>query len=113
MEGQLTPATGTKHCSKFSSPHLNFNLILSVRAYTIQSFLSSALANYPAIDEETNEKKEDTINRYAALLKKDQLSGELNHDLLTTEALRALGLPSGHAASIWKAATYFGGNKGS
>jgi hypothetical protein len=73
MEGQLTPATGTKTLFEIFID-INFNLILSVPPYTIQNFLSSALANYPAIDEETNEKKEDTINRYAALLKKDQLS---------------------------------------
>lgn len=51
--------------------------IYSVPSFAIEVFLLSALVDFPAIGEDnTKEKKEDTVNKYAALLRKEELAGE-------------------------------------
>jgi hypothetical protein len=63
-----------------------------------------ALSDFDEIDEDTKEKKEDTVNRYAALLRKEKLAGEKTLHELDEITLRQLGMPLGHAHVISKAA---------
>jgi hypothetical protein len=71
-------------------------------------FLLSALVDFPAIDEDTKERKEDTVNRYVALLRKQKLAGEKTISKLTEERLEKVGIPLGHAVAIAGAAQKFG-----
>lgn len=80
----------------------------SVPSFTIEGFLLSALVDFPAIDEDTKEKKEDTVNRYAALLRKEKLAAKRILYQLTKDRLQKLGLPLGYAHAISKAAQNFG-----
>ena len=88
------------------------NNTLSVPSFTIEGFLLSALVDFEEIDEDTKEKKEDTANRYAALLRKEKLAGEKTLSKLTEERLEKLGIPLSHAITIAEAAKNYG-KKGS
>jgi hypothetical protein len=72
--------------------------ILAAPSFTIEGFLLSALARFDPVDEETKEKKEDTVKRYVELLRKEKLASEKTLSLLTEERLQKLGMPMGHAA---------------
>ena len=86
--------------------------ILSAPSFIIEDFLLSALVDFEEIDEETKEKKEDTVKRYTKQLRKEKLAGEKTLSLLTKDTLRELGIPIGHAAAIAESAKNFG-KKGS
>jgi hypothetical protein len=57
------------------------------------------------------EKKEDTINKYAALLRKAKLAGEKTLSKLTEDRLEKLRIPTGHAVYISEAAVPQGTEK--
>jgi hypothetical protein len=76
------------------------NSYFSVSFFSIEAFLQSALVDFPAIDEET---KEETINRYANLLRKEKLHLKNTLNELDESTLRGLGIPIGHARAISRA----------
>ena len=55
-------------------------------------------------DIDSKEKKEETINRYASLLRAKELAEEHSVSYLTEERLEKYGIPSGHAIAIARAA---------
>ncbi len=70
-------------------------------------FLSEALEEFPEVDDDTGEKKEDTVKRYSALLRKEKLSSEKTLPMLNRDMLQGL-IPRGHAFAIELKAKKYG-----
>ena len=68
--------------------------------FKLEDFLHKALIDEPEFDVDLDERKEETLVRYAKLLGESRLDNKKSLSKLTPELLKLVGIPIWHISSI-------------